>query len=229
MIDACFEKRLPLFTLRAEFTVDTVTAILWGESGAGKTSILDCIAGLVRPDGGHISLNGTTVYSSELGIDLPPQERRVGYVFQDYALFPHLNAEENVALALPAHERSRAMEYLERFGIAHLRKSRPPMLSGGERQRLALARALATKPRVLLLDEPFSALDKSTKEATYREFLSLRDELRMSVILVTHSRLEAETLGHSIIELRDGQTVPMVDYEPASLENIGAHQCMPAN
>lgn len=229
MIEASFEKHLPLFTLRAEFRVDTVTAILWGESGAGKTSILDCIAGLSTPDSGHIVLNGTTVYSSDLGIDLTPRERRVGYVFQDYALFPHLNAEENIALVLPHNNQIRALEYLERFGIAHLRKRRPPVLSGGERQRLALARALATQPRVLLLDEPFSALDKSTKEATYREFLSLRDELRMSVILVTHSRLEAETLGHSVIELRDGLTVPMVDYEPSIVERIGEPRCMPAN
>ncbi len=211
MIEARFHKRLPLFTLRAEFKVESLTAILWGESGAGKTTILDCIAGIGRPDGGSIVLNGKTVYSSELGIDLPPRERRVGYVFQDYALFPHLNAEENVALALPTAERSRALEFLERFGIAHLRKTRPSLLSGGERQRLALARALAIRPVVLLLDEPFSALDRATREKTYREFLALREELGMSVLLVTHSREEAATLGHSVLEIRDGETLPMVD------------------
>lgn len=229
MIQADFEKRLPLFTVRVALAVDAVTAILWGESGSGKTSILDCIAGLVTPDSGHIALNGTTVYSSELGINLPPRERRVGYVFQDYALFPHLNAEDNIALALPPRERARAMAYLERFGIAHLRKRRPPVLSGGERQRLALARALATRPRVLLLDEPFSALDKASKEGTYREFLSLRDELGMSVILVTHSRQEAEALGNTIIELRDGETNPMLDYPAAPAGRTGVSSCMPAN
>ncbi|MFH2116224.1 MAG: ATP-binding cassette domain-containing protein [Spirochaetota bacterium] len=211
MIDLNFEKRLPLFTLRVDFQVDTITAILWGESGAGKTSILDCIAGLASPDKGRIVLNNTTVFSTDQGIDLPPRARKVGYVFQDYALFPHLNAEENIALVLPKQERTHAIEYLERFGIAHLRKRKPTIFSGGERQRLALARALATKPRVLLLDEPFSALDKATRENTYREFLSLREELRMSVILVTHSRTEARTLGHRMIELRDGETMPMVE------------------
>ncbi|MCP5454555.1 MAG: ATP-binding cassette domain-containing protein [Spirochaetaceae bacterium] len=210
MIEADFEKALPLFTLRARFVVDSVTAILWGESGSGKTTVLDCIAGLASPDRGRIALDGATVFSSDEGVDLPPRERRVGYVFQDYALFPHLSAEENVALALPPEDRGLAREYLSRFGIDRLRRRRPPVMSGGERQRLALARALATKPRVLLLDEPFSALDRATKETTYREFLALRDELAMSVVLVTHSRREAETLGHGVIELRDGETGPML-------------------
>ncbi|HPE90545.1 MAG TPA: ATP-binding cassette domain-containing protein [Spirochaetia bacterium] len=210
MIEADFEKALPLFTLRARFVVDSVTAILWGESGSGKTTVLDCIAGLASPDRGRIALDGATVFSSDEGVDLPPRERRVGYVFQDYALFPHLSAEENVALALPPGDRGLAREYLSRFGIDSLRKRRPPVMSGGERQRLALARALATRPRALLLDEPFSALDRATKETTYREFLALRDELAMSVVLVTHSRREAETLGHGVIELRDGETGPML-------------------
>lgn len=210
MIEADFEKALPLFTLRARFVVDSVTAILWGESGSGKTTVLDCIAGLASPDRGRIALDGATVFSSDEGVDLPPRERRVGYVFQDYALFPHLSAEENVALALPPGDRGLAREYLSRFGIDSLRKRRPPVMSGGERQRLALARALATSPRALLLDEPFSALDRATKETTYREFLALRDELGMSVVLVTHSRREAETLGHGVVELRDGETGPML-------------------
>lgn len=206
MIEARFEKRLPLFTLRVELVVEKITAILWGESGAGKTTILDCLAGLTAPDSGTIVLDGKTVFSSELGVNLPPQERHVGYVFQDYALFPHLSAQENIAIVLPAGEKARARGYLARFGLERLAKSKPAQLSGGERQRLAIARALATGPRVLLLDEPFSALDKRTREETYREFLSLREELAMSVILVTHSRNEAELLGHRIIELKDGET-----------------------
>lgn len=206
MIEARFEKRLPLFTLRVDLVVEKITAILWGESGAGKTAILDCLAGLTAPDSGRIILDGKTVFSSELGVNLPPQERHVGYVFQDYALFPHLSAEENIAIVLPAGEKARARGYLSRFGLERLAKSKPAQLSGGERQRLAIARALATEPRVLLLDEPFSALDKRTREETYREFLSLREELAMSVILVTHSRNEAELLGHRIIELKDGET-----------------------
>jgi molybdate transport system ATP-binding protein len=180
------------------------TAILRGESGSGKTTILECIAGLAVPDSGEIVLEDRIVFSKELGIDLPPRERRVGYVFQDYALFPHLTARENVSLALGRKEKGKADEYLERFGLSSLSGRKPGLLSGGERQRLALARALATEPRLLLLDEPFSALDRATREETYREFLALRDGLETSVLLVTHSRSEAELLGHRVLELADG-------------------------
>ncbi|MFZ2781287.1 MAG: ATP-binding cassette domain-containing protein [Rectinemataceae bacterium] len=204
MIRVAISKRLPHFELRADFEVDRSTVILWGESGAGKTTILDCISGLRRPDRGRIELEGKTVFSSEADIDLPPRERGVGYVFQDYALFPHLSAEENIAVALGREGRKTTGEFLERFGLWKQRKRRPELLSGGERQRLALARALAIRPRLLLLDEPFSALDSGTREETYREFLALREDLGMSVLLVTHSRREAERLGHRILELKDG-------------------------
>lgn len=213
MIELNIEKRLAFFTLRAEFSVDAITAVLWGESGAGKTSLLDCIAGLSPPDFGWIRLDGELVYSSETGIDVPTRDRRTGYVFQDYALFPHLNAEQNVALALPPDQIWRATEYLERFGLGASRTRLPHVLSGGEKQRLALARALAARPRVLLLDEPFSALDMKTRERTYREFLELRDELKISVLMVTHSRCEAETLGHYVIEMNEGRTSPAVQQD----------------
>jgi molybdate transport system ATP-binding protein len=185
----------------------SMTAILWGESGAGKTTILDCIAGLTRPERGEISLEGRTVFSSSRGICLPPRQRRVGFVFQSYALFPHLTAEENIAFALARGERQQAAALLKRFRLEHLARRKPPLLSGGERQRLALARALAAKPRVLLMDEPFSALDRRTREETHGEFLALRDELDMSVILVTHDREEARLLGHRIYEIHDGEVV----------------------
>lgn len=204
MIRVHIAKRLPAFELRAEFSVERSTAILWGESGAGKTTILECIAGLARPDSGEIVLEGRTVFSSELGLDLPPRERRAGYVFQDYALFPHLCAEDNVRIALPRDKKGKAREWLERFGLERVARSKPGLLSGGERQRLALARALAIEPRVLLMDEPFSALDRATRDETYREFRALRKELDMSVLLVTHSKAEAELLGDRILELSDG-------------------------
>lgn len=204
MIRARFAKRLALFTLRVDFSADGMTTILWGESGAGKTSILDCIAGLRSPDSGEIELDGRLIFSSGEGIDVSPRERRIGYVFQDYALFPHLSAEGNIALALPPRERHRALEYLERFGLARMRTRRPGELSGGERQRLALARAIAIEPRLLLLDEPFSALDRATRETTYREFLALRDALGIGTILVTHSKAEADLLGQRVIEIREG-------------------------
>jgi molybdate transport system ATP-binding protein len=206
MIVARFEKALHLVTLKVDLFVEETTVILWGESGSGKTTILDCIAGLADPDSGEIVLGERTVFSSKERINMPPRERGIGYVFQDYALFPHLSAAENILLALPRSERGIAAEYLERFGLYHHRKRKPGHLSGGERQRLAFARALAIKPRLLLLDEPFSALDRKTREETYAEFLKLRDELRMSVILVTHNRSEAELLGNRIVELREGRT-----------------------
>lgn len=205
MIRAYFEKRLPLFSLRVDFTATDATTILWGDSGAGKTTILDCIAGLTSPDTGDIILDGDYLFSSSKRIDLPPRQRGIGYVFQDYALFPHLSAEGNISLALPAGEKRRAGEYLERFGLARLKNRRPGELSGGERQRLALARALATRPKALLLDEPFSALDRATKEATRREYLALRGELGVCSILVTHSKAEADLLGQRVIEIREGQ------------------------
>lgn len=207
MIRARISKALPLFELDVDLEVDGATAILWGESGSGKTTILECISGLVRPDSGEIRLEDRIVFSSSGGIDLPPRERGVGYVFQDYALFPHLSAEANVALALPRGERGRAVECLERFGIAHLARRKPGLLSGGERQRLAMARALAAEPRLLLMDEPFSALDHATREEMYAEFLRLRERIGMSVILVTHNRTEAELLGHRILELSEGKIV----------------------
>jgi molybdate transport system ATP-binding protein len=201
-----FEKALPLFMLKAALILEErMTAILWGESGAGKTTLLECVAGLTDPDRGEIVVEGRTLFSSSRRVCLPPSARRVGLVFQSYALFPHMSAEENVAFALPRGERRQAREYLERFGIGHLCRTRPSFLSGGERQRLALARALASRPRLLLLDEPFSALDRRTREETHREFLALRDELEVSVILVTHDRGEAALLGHRTYELRDGE------------------------
>ncbi|OHD26534.1 MAG: hypothetical protein A2Y38_06960, partial [Spirochaetes bacterium GWB1_59_5] len=202
---AHFELRLPLFSLDVDFDAELNTTILWGESGAGKTSILDCIAGLSMPYSGCIELNGQLVFSSERGINIPPRDRRIGYVFQDYALFPHLSAEGNITLALPSRQHHRAMEYLERFGLSSLRARRPHELSGGERQRLALARALAVEPQLLLLDEPFSALDHATKAVAYREFLSFRDELNIGTILVTHSKSEADLLGQSVIEIGERQ------------------------
>jgi molybdate transport system ATP-binding protein len=214
VIEAKFEKRLGERAVRADFTVpEATTTVLWGESGAGKTTILNCIAGLARPEAGSIAIQGRKVFDRGEGLDIPTRERGVGFVFQHYALFPHLTALENVALALgekgdargrAGAREAKAKSYLERFGILRLAGRKPSTLSGGERQRLALARALAVEPRILLLDEPFSALDRKTKEATHREFLSLKAELTLSVILVSHDKAEAEALGDGLIELVDG-------------------------
>jgi molybdate transport system ATP-binding protein len=205
MILVNFEKQLPSFLLKAAVMIEgRETAILWGSSGAGKSTVLNCIAGLTDPDRGEIHVEGKTVFAPEKGIKLPPQQRKVGFVFQNFALFPHMTAEENVAFAMPRAERAEAKGFLERFRLAGLAHRRPGELSGGERQRLALARVLAIRPKVLLLDEPFNALDRRTRDETYREFLALRATIDMSVILVTHDRSEAELLGTRIYELVDG-------------------------
>jgi len=205
MILVNFEKQLPSFLLKAAVMIEgRETAILWGPSGAGKSTILNCIAGLTDPDRGEIHVEGKTVFSPEKGISLPPQQRKVGFVFQNFALFPHMTAEENVAFAMPRAERGEAKGFLERFRLAPLARRKPAELSGGERQRLALARVLAIRPKVLLLDEPFNSLDRRTRDETYREFLDLRAAIDMSVILVTHDRSEAELLGTRIYELVDG-------------------------
>jgi molybdate transport system ATP-binding protein len=201
-----FEKQLPSFLLKAAMMIESSeTAILWGPSGAGKTTVLNCIAGITDPDRGEIHVEGRTVFSPRKGIRLAPQERKVGFVFQNFALFPHMTAEENVAFAMPRRERGAATAFLERFRLAPLAQRKPSELSGGERQRLALARALAIRPKVLLLDEPFNALDRRTRDETYREFRALRATIDMSVILVTHDRFEAELLGTRIYELRNGE------------------------
>ncbi len=206
MILVNFEKQLSAFLLRAAFMIEgRETAILWGPSGAGKTTVLNCIAGLTDPDRGEIQVEGRTVFSPEKQIRLAPRERNVGFVFQSFALFPHMTARENIAFAMPRGEKKGAGELLERFRLAPLANRRPAELSGGERQRLALARALAIRPRVLLLDEPFNALDRRTRDEMYREFLALRGGIDMSVILVTHDRSEAELLGTRIYEIRDGE------------------------
>ena len=178
------ELRLPLrsFDLELELEVGRETVALVGPSGAGKTSVLRAVAGLARPERGVVACGGEIWFDSERGIDRPPEERSVGMLFQEYALFPHLSVERNVAFG----GRRGAGELLERFGIAHLARARPGDLSGGERQRVALARALACEPRVLLLDEPTAALDAHTRAAVRAELSSLLRELSLPTVLVTH-------------------------------------------
>ena len=184
---------------------------LVGPSGAGKTTVLRAIAGLQRPASGFVRANGETWFSSERGIFVSPQDRAVGLVFQEYALFPHLSALENVAIALghvEASEREeRARVLLSRVRLTGVASRRPGVLSGGERQRVALARALARAPRVLLLDEPFSAVDRQTREHLKRELAELRGSLGIPVILVTHDITEALMLADRVSVLDLGVTL----------------------
>jgi molybdenum ABC transporter ATP-binding protein len=192
---------LPLRRFELDVALEVgATVALVGPSGAGKTSVLRAVAGLVRPPRGRVSLDGETWLDSERGICLPPEERRVGLVFQEYALFPHLNVRRNVDYGA----RGRVDELLERFRIAHLATVHPRELSGGERQRVALARALARDPEVLLLDEPLAALDAHTKATVRGELAELLRGLGLPTVLVTHDYEDAAALADEVGVLVDG-------------------------
>jgi len=193
---------LPLrsFELELALQVDRTVALV-GPSGAGKTSVLRAIAGLVRPPRGMIALGDDVWLDSERRIFRKPDERRVGLVFQEYALFPHFTVRQNVAYA----GKERADEYLERFRISHLCDARPGALSGGERQRVALARALARGPGLILLDEPLSALDAHTKGTVRAELQELLHELALPTILVTHDFEDAAALADEVGVIVDGR------------------------
>src|SRR3954451_20822185 len=184
---------------------------LAGPSGAGKTSMLRIVAGLVTTERGRVSCNGEVWLDTERAIDVVPERRRCGYVFQEYALFPHLRAWQNVAYPLrdvPRRRRRRcALELLERFGAAHLADARPSTLSGGERQRVAVARALARRPAALLLDEPLSALDARTRASAARELAMVMSEVEVPSLLVTHDFTEAAQLGDRVGVIDAGKVV----------------------
>jgi molybdate transport system ATP-binding protein len=184
---------------------------LAGPSGAGKTSILRVVAGLVRPQRGHVRCGDETWLDTDRDIEVPPERRRCGYVFQEYALFAHLRAWQNVAYPLNGVGRSerhrRALELLERFGVAHLADERPRTLSGGERQRVALARALARRPAALLLDEPLSALDPRNRASAGRELAAVLRDTGVPALLVTHDFSEAALLGDRVGVIDDGHVV----------------------
>lgn len=199
------------FELDVSLQISPGLTILFGPSGAGKSTLLDCIAGLVRPHKGRISVGGEILFDSQLGLNRAPQSRRVAYVFQTLALFPHMSAEENVAYGLsdlPDQERSmRVDEILKAFRVDTLRKRSPSEISGGERQRVALARSLVTQPRVLLLDEPLTGLDSELKSAILDDLRAWNAARRIPILYVTHSREEVDALGERVIAMDYGRVV----------------------
>lgn len=199
------------FELDVTVSLPSGITILFGASGAGKTTLLDCIAGLVRPEEGRIGTQEKILFESALGINISPQFRRVGYVFQDLALFPHLTVQGNVEYGLlrlaSAERQRRSAAILESFRIAHLRSRRPAQISGGERQRVALARALVIDPTVLLLDEPLAALDAVTKSKIVDDLRTWNQEHGVPIVYVTHSREEVFALGERVIVLENGRPV----------------------
>lgn len=211
---------------RAELPLDGV-AVLFGPSGAGKTTVLRLLAGLDRPDAGTVRMDGETWSDAARGIHLPPQRRRAGFLFQDHALFPHLDVAANVGYGLHglsgAEREARIREVAERLRAGDLLRRRPAELSGGERQRVALARALAPRPRLLLLDEPLSSLDAPTREALRGELRAALRESGVPALVVTHDRVEALALGDRLVVLADGgvhQVGPVLEVfaRPADVE-----------
>ena len=199
------------FHLEVEFDAPPGFTILFGASGSGKTTTLKSISGIVSPDSGRISINNEPLFDFDRGIDIPIRKRGVGYVFQDLALFPHLTAAANVEFGmsgLPKLERRRRAEaMMEALHITHTATRRPRDVSGGEAQRIALARALSCKPRLLLLDEPLSAIDDATKIGIISDLKSLNREMRLPIVYVTHNRDEAVSLGERVVVFERGRVV----------------------
>lgn len=206
------KRRTGDFELDVRFEAKPGITILFGPSGAGKSTTLSMIAGIVRPDTGDIRLGKTPWFDSTSRVDVPIQARKVGFVFQSLALFPHLTAAENVGYGLPrglaqreVHERVAVM--LERLRVAHVAKRKPATFSGGEAQRVALARAFAIEPAILLLDEPFSALDRPLRRDLHADVRNMVDSLKLPAILITHHPNEARALGDHVVMLREGRVV----------------------
>ena len=211
-LEVTIAKRFEGFTLHADFAAgNTATAIL-GASGCGKSMTLRCIAGIVKPDSGRIVLDGRVLFDSEQGIDLPPQQRNVGLLFQNYALFPNMTVEQNILCALkkekdPAARKAACGSALRAMRLEELAHRLPSELSGGQQQRTALARILAGKPRILMLDEPFSALDSYLREEVEGEVGSLLSTFDGTALLVTHNRDEAYRLCREMIVMDSGEVL----------------------
>ena len=225
MLDVLLRKQLELFNLDLAFSAPVGITALLGQSGAGKSMTLACIAGLETPDAGRITLNEQVFFDHEAKINVPSRRRRMGYVMQDYLLFPHLDVGGNVAFGLARMSRrdkdAVVADALERVGLEDYAHRRPAELSGGQQQRVSLARALVTDPQTLLLDEPFSALDGPTRAVLRRDLLHLQRTLGVPVVFVTHDLAEAYLLADQIVVIEGGQVLQIgppgtIVYRPAT-------------
>jgi len=218
-IEACLGSGCRAFHLRSAFEAARGPVVLFGPSGSGKTVTLKAMAGLLRPSGGRIELDGRMLFDSRSGVDLPPRKRSLGYLFQDYALFPHLSVQANVGFGLnpgwpgtlAGPQREAVAEMLEAFGIGHLAQERPGRLSGGQRQRVGLARALMARPQALLLDEPFSALDPLLRVRMRRELQATLDRFQIPTVLITHDPDDVAEFAQTLVVYSRGRVIEQLE------------------
>lgn len=206
--------------ITAKFNVAEGVTALFGSSGSGKTTVLSAIAGVITPREGRIALNGTVLFDSARGIDVAPERRRIGTVFQDRRLFPHLSVARNLAYGydiLPPAQREQNFDTIvELLGLASVLNRRPQTLSGGEQQRVAIGRALLMSPHALLMDEPLASLDARRKDEILPYIERLRDSIRLPIVYVTHDEREVARLASKTVTFRDGQAIDIVTEVPAA-------------
>lgn len=207
------------FTLDVDFAASSSSIVLFGPSGSGKSLTLLALAGLLQPDSGRIAVQGKTLFDHQNRVSIAAKQRRVGFVFQDYALFPHLTVRDNVAFGLKRplrplgpEERRRVDELMELVGIAALGSRRPHQISGGQRQRTALARALAPNPELLLLDEPFTALDQPLRAKMREELTRIRERFNVPMVMVSHDLADVDAFAHTLVAFGHGRVLRVLDY-----------------
>jgi molybdate transport system ATP-binding protein len=208
MLSVDITKQLPDFLLKIHFSIERDILVLFGPSGCGKTTTLRCIAGLLRPDAGRIVYDGQVIFDSAASVFVPPRHRQVGYMVQDFALFPHMNVRKNIWYGVKQHDRETIAMYeklINILKIEHLAKRYIDQLSGGEKQRVAMARALMAKPRILLLDEPLSSLDKETRLELQAELKDMQKLWGIPFIIVTHDPDEAKAMGTQVLFIENGR------------------------
>lgn len=223
------------FELNCSFSSKEQFVVLFGASGSGKTTTMRTVAGLERPDAGRIVAGGRTLFDSATGINVPARQRNIGYVFQDYALLPHLTVEKNIAFALQPtifgrlsrEEKQRIEEFLDIFHIVDLRQAMPADLSGGQRQRVALARALIRKPDLLLLDEPFAALDPNLRSRLRSGLLDIQKHFNVPVLLISHDPEDVDIFAETLVVYEAGKVSTVVANYQAEKSTAALGAMMP--